>query len=398
MQPEPEGDDVSPFSGVLTSELAADTAWCTAHAAQLRSINLPAQLAAPLARKLRLQQFDAGESIAFGWTDGHDTARDSWFVAATRDIQSESDIWVSDHVWLIPNVVDARAQIASTPELATRLWLLLGTAEEGDPEPDADALLALIAPLALPISFATSQGSTRSSKFHYVADEFGSRITLIPVGGGAAPNVCFAAIYDERSQRTYSVVWPCADISDGETFLRVATPSLALIAEGGQDYWQRRFEAEEKFDWYCGWDAIERTVLDTITGVESDGRLTVLVAGNGNSPMPVELEAAVKAQSADGSRLDKECDIIAVDYVESVVDRMRIRYPPDQTSVQWLVGDLTDWSSFDAANLAAHVIVDKGCLDAFLVKRALVCSLLSFLVALQILIDACARWSMCDCT
>jgi hypothetical protein len=355
---------------VLTPELAADTAWCTKHAAQLRSINLPAELAAPLARKLRLQQFDAGESIAFGWTDGHDSARDSWFVAATRDIPSESEVWLSDHVWLIPSVVEARAQIASIPELATRLWMLLGTAEEGDTEPDADTLLALIAPLAHPIKFATSDGST-GSQMHYVADEFGSRITLVPVGGEAAPNVNFAAIYDEESQRTYSVVWPCANIGEGEALQRVATPSLELIAEGGQDYWERRFDAEEKFDWYCGWDAIERTVLDTVTSIESDGKLTVLVTGNGNSPLPVELEAAVNAHITDGG-LGKECDIVAVDYVESVVDRMRARYPPEQTTVQWLVGDLTNWGSFDGADMAVNVIVDKGCLDAFLVKRALV--------------------------
>ncbi len=37
-QPEPEpADEVSPFSGVLSPELAADTAWCTAHAGQLIS-------------------------------------------------------------------------------------------------------------------------------------------------------------------------------------------------------------------------------------------------------------------------------------------------------------------------------------------------------------------------
>eukprot|EP01043_Picozoa_sp_COSAG02_P010033 COSAG02_NODE_346_length_24113_cov_13.213001_23_plen_299_part_00 len=200
-------------------------------------------------------------------------------------------------------------------------------------------------------------------------------ITLVPVGGDGAPNVGFAAIFDEQSQRTYSIVWPCADVSEGEALQRLATPSLELIAEGGQDYWERRFDAEEKFDWYCGWDTIEGTVLDTLAGVESDGKPTVLITGNGNSPLPVELEAAVKTQAAKGSRLGKECHIVAVDYVESVVDRMRKRYPPDLTIVQWLVGDLTDWSSFDGADMGVNVIVDKGCLDAFLVKRAVGCSL-----------------------
>lgn len=361
-QPEPEpqeADAVSPFTGSLTPELAADTAWCTAHAAQLRSIGLPPPLAAALAAKLRLQLYDVGESIGFGWTDGFDTARDSWFVTATRDIPSESDVWLSDHVWLVPNAVEARTQLASTPELAARLWMLLGTAEEGVPPPDADALLALVAPLAHPIMFATADGDPQGSQMHYIADEFGSRITLVPVGGGE-PNVKFAAIYDEQSQRTYSLVWPCADIAEGDLFQRLATPTLELIAEGGQEYWERRFDAEESFDWYCGWDAIENVVLDAIarTGACS-GERTVLVAGNGNSPLPVQLEQAARAKKTAESGPAASLRVLAVDYVASVVERMQLKYPAGQTSVEWLVGDLTDWSSFNGAEMAVDVIVSS---------------------------------------
>lgn len=245
-EPEPtaEDDAVSPFTGSLTPDLAADTAWCTSHAAQLRSIGLPAELAQPLAAKIRLQSFDAGSAIGFGWMEGYETARDSWFVAAQRDIASASDVWLSDHVWLVDGAVTAHAQIAETPELAARLWMLIGTAEEGEPEPDANKLLALIAPFAHPIKFATADGSA-GSQMHYVADEFGSRITLVPVGGASGePNVCFAAIFDDLTQRTYSVVWPCADIAEGQTFQRLATPTLELIAEGGESYWERRFVSD----------------------------------------------------------------------------------------------------------------------------------------------------------
>lgn len=371
-EPEPAvtEDEVSPFTGTLTPDLAADTAWCTQHATQLRSIGLPASLAQTLASKLRLQQFDAGASITFGWTDGFRTARDSWFVAAQRDIAAGSDVWLSDHVWLLEGPMTARAQIASTPELASRLWMLLGTAEEGDPPPDPDSLLSLIAPLAHPIKFASSDGSS-TSQMHYVADEFGSRITLVPVGNESnRPNVGFAAIFDELSQRTYSVVWPCEDIAEGEELRRLATPSLALIAEGGESYWKRRFDAEEKFDWYCGWDAIEEVVMTILETVPLDDGLSeknVLVTGNGNSPLPLQLEQSAK--TSERGVIDLR--IVAVDYVASVVERMRATYPPDQTTVAWVVGDVTDWSSFDCdfeGEQTFHLIIDKGCLDAFLVK------------------------------
>ena len=79
----------------------------------------------------------------------------------------------------------------------------------------------------------------------------------------------------------------------------------------------KRFDAEEKFDWYCGWDSIEGTVTEAIKAVnlgegvvkmmnefciqkdeffiQSDelciqndefckAKKSVLVAGNGNSP------------------------------------------------------------------------------------------------------------------
>ena len=32
-----------------------------------------------------------------------------------------------------------------------------------------------------------------------------------------------------------------------------------------------------------------------------------------------------------------------------------------------------EYGSFDGADMAVNVIIDKGCLDAFLVKRALDC-------------------------
>lgn len=160
--------------------------------------------------------------ITFGWTDGQETARDSWFVAATRDIAKASEVWLSDHIYLLEDAVIARAQIHSTPELRARLWALIGTAEEGDPEPSTDELLNLIAPFAHPIKLASPDPAEPSLVYHYVADEFGSRITMVKIGDESQepPNIKMAAFYDGCSHQTYCVLWPCADIAEGECLRR----------------------------------------------------------------------------------------------------------------------------------------------------------------------------------
>jgi hypothetical protein len=368
--PEPaarSGEDGAPYSGELTPGLAADSAWCAAHAGQLRAIGLPPQLAQTLAAKLRTGCFDAGASASFGWADGMSTARDSWFVVASRDITAEGDVWLSDHVWVFENAVAARAAMVSSDELRTRLNMLVGTREEDEPVPGADALLTEVAPLAHPIKLASNADGGGGTVTYYCADEFGSRITLVPVGGREAaaeesPNVGFSAIYDAHSGQTLSVIWPLRDIAAGDVLRRAATPALELIAEGGESYWARRFAAEEEFDWYCGWDAIEGVVLDAISRAAtivadtcgssgSGSSLVVLAAANGNSPLPVQLEASARPLLAAGhvpSAAEKALGekalgaprggvsegavppvalrLVAVDYVSSVVERMRAAY------------------------------------------------------------------------
>ena len=92
------------------------------------------------------------------------------------------------------------------------LHTLIGTAEEGDPEPSTDELLKLIAPFAHPIKLASPDPAEPSLVYHYVADEFGSRITMVKIGDESQepPNIKMAAFYDGRSHQTYCVLWPCA--------------------------------------------------------------------------------------------------------------------------------------------------------------------------------------------
>eukprot|EP01051_Picozoa_sp_SAG22_P002440 SAG22_NODE_109_length_19706_cov_464.723772_5_plen_538_part_00 len=377
-----------------------DGDWCARHAAQLGTIGLPAALHGRLAAKLRQGVFDAGGSVAFGWADAAGESAGGWSVLAARDIEAGDDVFLCDHVWLFPDAVTARQQIAGVPPLRARLQMLLGLeAESGEPEPEpepgagaepgaggeaADALLAQVAPLAHPIVFGGG-GGDETKVMYFVDDEIGSRVQFVPAGAQppVAPNVCSAAIFDHASGQTYSVVWPCKDIAAGEELLRAAVPCLGLFSDG-KEYWQRRFEHEEAYDWYCGWDAIaEKTLQITNAAVEAaaaataaaDAAVTVMVPGNGNSPLPVQLA------EASPQRLR----VVAVDYIESVVERMKARHGSDV--VEWVVGDLTAGGGFGSflgggggtssgpgsgspasAVAAADLILDKGCLDAFLVK------------------------------
>ena len=83
----------------------------------------------------------------------------------------------------------------------------------------------------------------------------------------------------------------------------------------------------------------------------------MLIVGSGSSTMPMKM-------SDDGY-----ADVTASDYVKAIVDRMREKYDKDKYK------DKIKWMELDATNISAHVpessikyIVDKGCLDALLVR------------------------------
>eukprot|EP01050_Picozoa_sp_SAG11_P025394 SAG11_NODE_5713_length_1481_cov_1.000724_1_plen_259_part_00 len=222
-----------------------DAGWCAAHDAQLGSIGLPPALRSMFARKLRLGIFDAGECLAFSWSDAP-AAPDAWSVVATRQIEAEAECWIADHIWLFPNAVVGRQQLVAVPELQARLLMLLGLDEDCDEATGVDKLLTAIAPWAHPITFA--QGSEQKT-WHAVADEIGSRISFVPVGiPGAEPNACVASIYDHSSKQTYSVIWPCADIEAGTELHSSPKAGLELFTEG-KTYWERHFRQEENLEW-----------------------------------------------------------------------------------------------------------------------------------------------------
>merc|ERR1711966_339005 len=114
---------------------------------------------------------------------------------------------------------------------------------------------------------------------------------------------------DAGSGTTYTVAWPIQAISEGSKLVRAAVKSMALIAEGGKDFWEHRMTYEESYDWYCEWSVIQAPVTEAVVraagAAHDSGRgaagqpVTVLVPGNGNCDSPVQLRAAIERFLAD---------------------------------------------------------------------------------------------------
>ncbi|KAG0238910.1 Endothelin-converting enzyme 2 [Actinomortierella wolfii] len=90
-----------------------------------------------------------------------------------------------------------------------------------------------------------------------------------------------------------------------------------------REYWQKRFEHEDTFEWLMPWEVLESHLERLgILASEDDGRSSqkVLNLGCGNSTLPLDLYRV-------GYRY-----ILSVDFVKEVVDRMRIRC---QNAIGW---------------------------------------------------------------
>ena len=137
-----------------------------------------------------------------------------------------------------------------------------------------------------------------------------------------------------------------------------------------------RFEHEDTYDWYCSWPDLEQLVIDTLTerAAVAD-ELVTLIPGNGSSPLPVQVPTQATCLVVTGWCMQLweavqhlHVRILAADYVTDLAERMAAKYP--QPDVQWLTEDLTLegqlWKSLYETGV--DLILDKGCMDAFLVK------------------------------
>ena len=331
---------------------ADDGAWLEAHAAQFAAIQLPRELWNEAARKVRAQIFDGGASLTYAVeADG------GWSVVAARDLEG-MDVWLVDHVWLVKDAFAAFTQLDAHEELRDRLDALVrphGTAPGSYGDAGATlGLLKTLAPLAHPMRLvADAAAAARGGDVtYYVQDELGSRLRTVGVDDAGAATAGRAAVYDAETNATLSLLWVAAPLAAGLELVVPRLMGLELL-EDGQRYWARRMDAEEVFEWYCPFAAIAGVVARVLP---RGGTGLVLVSGNGTSDLPVELERAHA-----GAR------IVAADYADNATARMRRRHPDSR--VAWVTGDLTaSFAPLGRADGSAALVLDKGCLDAMLIK------------------------------
>ena len=111
-------------------------------------------------------------------------------------------------------------------------------------------------------------------------------------------------------------------------------------------YWDGRFEKEDEKEWLCDFGVIRAQLLQvvpetTYRGGESDA---TLVVGCGNSRLSADMAAT-------------GFNVVSIDYSETVIQRMKCRFP----ELQWRCMNMCDLKFNDKS---FPLIVDKAGMDA----------------------------------
>lgn len=155
---------------------------------------------------------------------------------------------------------------------------------------------------------------------------------------------------------------------------------------GKQSYWEERYKTEEQYDWF---PSVYQNCLETIfsrieevyekqlaNGSRQLGdNLLVLHLGTGNSALVHDLhQLYVKKYRHETSTTTTAVPLspppyilfqVAMDYSDTVIDRMSTKYASLSASIDWRVADVRDLSSIRHSYPSGFdLIVDKGTMDA----------------------------------
>lgn len=130
--------------------------------------------------------------------------------------------------------------------------------------------------------------------------------------------------------------------------LRPAEPSAKREKHeyASKDFWNSRFNEEEKYDWYIGWPELKPYFLQL--GLTTDA--PILNVGCGNSSVAVDMWN-------DGLK-----NLWNIDISDKVIDNMKKQVGNSGVGGQWLEMDATNMTSF--ADNSFQAVIDKGTLDA----------------------------------
>ena len=120
-----------------------------------------------------------------------------------------------------------------------------------------------------------------------------------------------------------------------------------------QEYWDGRFEEEEKYDWLLSFSQVAPMLLPLLEPFTSNAY--ILIVGCGNSTFSADLYDA-------GYH-----NIVNIDYSGVVINRMRAEHTLSRPGMTWLEMDMTKLEF--PQGTVFDIVIDKAALDALMVDE-----------------------------
>ncbi|RYG97514.1 class I SAM-dependent methyltransferase [archaeon] len=116
-----------------------------------------------------------------------------------------------------------------------------------------------------------------------------------------------------------------------------------------QEYWERRFQKEESYEWLTSWKNVRTQILPYIKPTDR-----ILIVGCGNSSFSADIYD-------EGFH-----NITNIDFAESVITRLRELHVLSRPEMSWEVMDMTALAFTDES---FDVVLDKAAMDALVVDE-----------------------------
>ncbi|KAK1945986.1 EEF1A lysine methyltransferase 4 [Phytophthora citrophthora] len=273
-------------------------------------------------------------------------------VEAIMPLLAEEKALRIPHEWEFQSVSDAQTKLRQNSALRSKMTTMIKELfeenseeveieEESDVEKEVESIVRHLHLLAFSIRF----GTTSDDMSYYVLNTLGSSLRE----DDSTSNMKVMPIYCMEQQKLFSVAWTTKDIPSGTELIRPYAGKISLMGLCKKSYWEARFEGEAEFDWYCEYSHIRELLTSYISKTKQ-----VLITGTGTSRLPAEMAT------------DGYSSVVAMDYAANVIEKMQARSKENAWGVRFVEADLTLMSDWESDSV--DCVIDKGCLDAMLLK------------------------------
>nr|XP_046153343.1 tubulin--tyrosine ligase-like protein 12 isoform X1 [Oncorhynchus gorbuscha] len=216
-------------TNVMNGEEEHFNTFLSLHSAALQSSRIPSLYWKSLYYKLINEVYDAGEVFGVMQVEQDDEEEEGKKAYPSVEIRSKvvvtrgtgmqasdpTSIFLVDHAWTY-RVESSRQQLEQIPGLLPRMASLMGVDFHGEaPDPDVVELV-LEQMWKYNQTYQLAQGSAEEKvPVWYIMDEFGSQVQH-----SDQPSCCMAPFFYTQGQLAYTVLWPLADLQEGEEVTR----------------------------------------------------------------------------------------------------------------------------------------------------------------------------------